>query len=96
VLLQETGRAAGGHQGVAAADQLARDRDQDLLVAVAHAQKGLARPGHPLVGRFHRLGARAAETPAYAHDLAGGAHFGTQDGIDSGKLDERENGSLME
>src|ERR1017187_3545869 len=66
------------------------DLDGRVLVAVPHADEGLARLGQFHPGGELRLDEGLAEGLAHAHDLAGGFHLRPEDRIDTGEFDERE------
>src|SRR6056297_3097923 len=90
VFNQEFPGAFGGDQRKTPLCKLARDRQQMRLVGVANRKKdapaGRSLYAHGLLSASDR----GAEGLSDAHDLAGGAHLGPQDGIDAGELDERK------
>ena len=50
----------------------------------------LSAPRQAVSGGDLRLGERPVEVRVYSHDLPGGLHLGTQDGVHLGKLHERK------
>src|SRR5712691_11025628 len=91
---EELGRARRGHEREAHLRQPLGDLEHRALVPVLHGEEHLAGGGQGRVGRDLRLDVGLAEIAIDAHDLARGFHFGAEEDVDPGELDEREDGLL--
>ena len=65
-----------------------------LFVGIAHAQEHFARGGQLHAGGHLCFGERNGQAAVRAHDFACGAHFWTEDDVDTGELGEREDAFL--
>jgi hypothetical protein len=70
--------------------QFARNLDRLRPVRRLDAEEDLARLRQARAGGELRLDEGFAEGSSDPHDLAGGFHLGTEDGVDTGELDEGE------
>ena len=87
---QHGGGAARGEDREAEVDQIARHLHGGELVAVAHADEGLALGRQLDAGGELRLDERFAEGLADTHHFAGGLHLGAEDRVDARETGERE------
>ena len=87
---QQLGGAAGGDQGEAQLAQAAGHRQQGRFVAVVGRDKHGAAGGQGIAGGLLGLGVGHAKAPGAAHDLAGAAHLGTQQGVGAREALERQ------
>ena len=87
---ERRGGAARGEQAEAEFVQFLAERAEMALVAVVDAEKNGALARQPLAGGELRFGEGQAVRRGDAHDFAGGAHFGTENGVHAAEFVERK------
>jgi len=93
---ESVGGAVGGYEFETHVDEAAGYFDYSGLVMVGDADEDRALRWELLPGGDLGFGEGFAEVVGYAHDLAGGTHFGAKHGVDAGEFLPREDWGFYE